>query len=186
MQVGPAAAFCGCGTSPGASGEPGELMKKLGGVLAAWTLLAVPPAALASSTPMVANSEASSSSGGLVRRPALIVYSGDGAAFLGGAGVSVRHPGQLHWTTWGPGQARACGADWQNNYVPDCVDGTYSPYRANAHLCRPRIVVDYSRFTRMTATHTGEHPPYPAYGSSSWTMLLESSAQHDTYFWFNS
>jgi hypothetical protein len=109
-------------------------MKKLGGLLAALTLLAVPAAGSARTTPLVANSQSADGSGqGLVRRPALIVYSGDGAAYLGGLGTS-RHPGHLHWTTWGTKQARAWGGDWHDNCTPDCADGTYTAYKANVHL----------------------------------------------------
>ena len=159
-------------------------MKKLGGVLAALNLLSVPAAASASRTPLVAKSEASNGDG-LARRPALIVYSGDGAAFLGGLGASARNPARLHWMTWAPHQARAWGGEWHDNCTPDCADGTYFTYRANVHLYRPRIVGGYWVFTRMTVTYTGRRPPSPACQRSSWTMRLKYSAQYDTYFWAN-
>jgi hypothetical protein len=74
------------------------------------------------------------------------------------------------------------GADWHDNCTPNCAEGTYSSYRANVHLDRPRVLGSYWLFTRMTVTYTDRRPPYPIYQkSSSWTMHLEYSRQYDTY-----
>lgn len=119
----------------------------------------------------------------LHRKPASVVYSGDGAAFLAGRGAAGHRPhfGKLRWTKWSRTEALAWGADWHNNCTPDCVDGTYFPYGANLKLYRPRMSGGRQVFTRMTVTYTGAHPPYPAYRHKSWTASLA----HDQlgYFW---
>lgn len=161
-------------------------MRRRAGALAVLTLLVIPAAASALSTPLVANTNSESNGHGLFRRPELVVYSADGAAFVSGQGVpgSPVHPGRLHWTTWNSSEARAWGADWHDNCEPSCAQGTYFPYRANVHLYRPRVVGGHWLFTRMTVTYTGQRPPHPAYRTrASWTMRLGYSAQYATYFW---
>ena len=108
-----------------------------------------------------------------------IVYSGDGAAFLGGVGSTFKH---LVWTTWTTSQGRGSGADWHNSCVPDCADGTYFAYPATLTVYRPRRVGGYLLFTRMTTAYTGARPPYPGYRQRSVTYKLDFNPQCDTFF----
>ena len=156
-------------------------MRKLLGLMAGLSLL-LTPAAGASATPPTINSEEPGAKA-LARRPALIVYSGDGAAFLAGLGASAGYPAHLHWTMWSRTQAQAWGGDWHNNCLPSCVQGIFTAYRANVHLDRPEVLGGHLVFTRMTVTYPDAVPPYPAYKSGTWTVRAHYDAQYDSYFW---
>lgn len=131
-------------------------------------------------TPQVAIFEGASPAQGLRRKPARIVYSGDGAAFLGGSGSTGAH---VRWTSWGTRQARGSGDDWHDNCVPNCAQGRYSGYPIAIRLWRPQIVAGRFLFTRMTVTYTGARPPYPAYQHGSLTYRLRYDATNDAFLW---
>lgn len=109
-----------------------------------------------------------------------MVYSGDGAASLAGRGSTF---GRLRWTSWTRTGGLAWGADWHDNCVPDCANGTYHDYPANVHVYRPQRVGGYLLFTRMTVDYIGARPPYPAYGHASITFRLDYNAAYNTFFW---
>jgi hypothetical protein len=129
-------------------------------------------------TPFAASSDAPIGSGPLQRRPGSIVYSGDGAAFLAGAGSTRAH---LQWQRYTVHGARATGADWRNNCDPDCADGTFSPYSMSVHLYRPQPVGGFHVFTRMTVHYAGIPPAYP--GSQVVTFRLKFASSYGTFFW---
>jgi hypothetical protein len=141
----------------------------------------VPAVAWADSTPRtIASGEPGARA--LARRPGTIVYSGDGAAFLAGSGVSARYPGRLRWTSWNDTQAYGTGSDWHNDCTPSCVDGTFYAYPAYVHLYDPAYLGGQLIFTRMTVTYPHARPPYPAYRSGRVTMRASFDAQYDSYY----
>lgn len=117
--------------------------------------------------------------GALRRRPSQIVYSGDGAAYLGGDSGMYS---ALRWIRYAQLGARATGADWHNDCVPDCVDGTFHAYRAAIHLFRPERVAGHRLFTRMVVRYLGVIPPYPA-ARRAITFRLHYSPAYNTLFW---
>lgn len=92
-------------------------------------------------------------------RPAVISFTGDGTGILGGftSRSSVRMPsreglswaGRLHWTSWNTTRARAAGAVWLNNGIPDDAEGTFYPYATRVTATRPRDGI----FTRLTFSY---------------------------------
>jgi hypothetical protein len=130
----------------------------------------VPPAIAAQATPRIVSGDGAYASQ-LQRKPARIIYSGDGNAVLAGP---TGRPYQTHltWTSWNSKEGRAWGADWHNNCNPYCAAGTFSAYRANVQVYRPEHVAGYLLFTRLTVTYTGSRPPWPAYQHRSLTYKL--------------
>jgi hypothetical protein len=144
-------------------------------------VVAVAQASASQRTPRVVSSSGGTPRyAGFQRRPFRIVYSGDGAALLAGTGSTFNH---LTWTSWAGGQGRGRGADWHDNCVPDCANGTYAAYPVNVIVDRPELVGGYLLFTRMTTTYTAATPPYPAYRHRSVTYKLDYNAQYNTFFW---
>ncbi|MHB1571447.1 MAG: hypothetical protein ACYC0H_19890 [Solirubrobacteraceae bacterium] len=131
-------------------------------------------------TPQVSMYSGARPSQALARRPRLISYSGDGAAFLAGR-RSTRDA--LRWKTWGASVGRAQGDDWHDNRIPDCARGTYFGYPASIRAYRPRKVDGYLVFTRITVTYTRARPPYPAYRHRSVTYKLRYDAQYNAFLW---
>jgi hypothetical protein len=88
-------------------------------------------------------------------RPRVISFTGDGTGFFGGftRRSAVRRPsrvhlqwaGRLHWTVWNGDAARAGGAAWLNDGIPDDARGTFHPYPASLHAYRLR----HGLFTRL-------------------------------------
>ena len=154
-------------------------------VVAAAAATAVPgPASAvsaASATPLVLASSAPPRHGGLQRRPAQIVYSGDGAAYFAGA-TRGRH--RLRWTQYTPTSGRAAGADWHNDCQPDCVDGHFHAYRAALHVYRPRRLGGFRVFTRMAVRYSSMLPPLPA-SRRTMTFRLRYDTRARTYFWID-
>jgi hypothetical protein len=146
-------------------------------------MLVAPVAAGAGQTPLAADSQQLGAA--LGRRPRLIVYFGDGAAFLAGRGRSTLQPGRLRWTTWTSSDARAWGADWHNDHCrPSCVGDTFVPFPINLHLYRPRMLGGHLVFTRMTVTYTSARPPRPAFQQRSLTARLQYSTRYGpAYSW---
>ena len=130
-------------------------------------------------TPLVLANGEPLGHGALQRRPSQIVYSGDGAAYLGGdAGMYS----SLRWSRYTQFGSRATGADWHNNCDPDCVDGTFHAYRAAIHLFRPERVAGHRLFTRMVVRYLRAIPPYPA-ARRTITFRLHYSPPYNTLFW---
>jgi hypothetical protein len=80
--------------------------------------------------------------------PALISYTGDGTALVGGLnGTSVRHPGRIHWTRYDNNEGDATGRLWLNDCVPDCAGGTFSARRVGIHVFSPSARHHFQRLT---------------------------------------
>jgi hypothetical protein len=114
-------------------------------------------------------------------RPAQIIYTGDGSGLLAGRGTRSRRPkfGRLHWTSWNATEGRAFGADWADNCLPDCADGTFTPYPVNIKVFRPRVLEGHRIFTRMQVTYTGKLPERVHNRVQIWKV----EASHGQYFW---
>lgn len=118
-------------------------------------------------------------------RPAVVDFTGDGSGALGGFTRrhsipkprlrSLRQFGRLRWSTWNGNDARATGAVWIDNGIPDDAHGTFYPYQAEVRASRPRNGI----FTRLAFVYwTGDVPHaivrsadfYPAtkYGPGYW------------------
>jgi hypothetical protein len=117
--------------------------------------------------------------GAFQRRPATIIYSGDGSALLAG-GSSIRS--HLVWTSYTRQGARATGADWFDNCEPDCADGTYHAYFAKVHLYRPERIDGYRAFTRMTVHLLSAGLPFP--NAPRFVVFhLRYEAEYGSIFW---
>lgn len=81
-------------------------------------------------------------------RPAVVGYTGDGSAFLGGfdGGTTSDHFGHMSWTSWTATVATGSGAVWIDGCEPDCAQGSYSPSAVGVRAFAPRE----GHFTRMT------------------------------------
>ena len=118
-------------------------------------------------------------------RPSVIDFTGDGSGFLGGTTrrTSIPKPqlktlhdfGRLHWSSWSRTDARATGAVWLDNGMPDEASGTFYRYSVEVRGFRPRNGI----FTRLAFVYwTGDVPHatvrsahfYPAsqYGPGYW------------------
>ena len=118
-------------------------------------------------------------------RPPVIDFTGDGTGFLGGATrhaslpkprlKTLRDFGRLHWSSWTSTDARATGAVWLDNGIPDEASGTFLRYSVEVRAFRPRN----GMFTRLAFVYwTGDMPHatvrsahfYPAtqYGPGYW------------------
>ena len=157
-------------------------MSKLIGVVAVALAAGVGSQAAAAAAIPLAEAGETSAAHGLAYRPARIIYSGDGAAFLAGRGTSARSPGRLRWRTWNAAQALGYGATWQDDCKPDCATGSYFSYPSNVRMYRPRVLGGHLVFTRMTVTFPAARPPYPAYRSGSWTASLHFTSTL-SYYW---
>jgi hypothetical protein len=81
-------------------------------------------------------------------KPAVISYTGDGTAVVGGPdGTSARHLGRLRWTTYNVHQGIAVGLLWLDDCKPNCAAGTFSPRKVNVHVFWPSA---RHRFRRLT------------------------------------
>ncbi|MHB1835433.1 MAG: hypothetical protein ACYCXW_10740 [Solirubrobacteraceae bacterium] len=98
-------------------------------------------------------------------RPPVIDFTGDGSGFLGGrtrrASISkprlktLRDFGRLHWSSWTGADARATGAVWLDNGIPDEASGTFYRYNVEVRAFRPR----HGIFTRLAFAYwTGNVP----------------------------
>jgi hypothetical protein len=81
-------------------------------------------------------------------RPAVVGFTGDGSAFLGGfdGGTSSDHFGHMSWPSWTATAAVGTGAVWINSCEPSCAQGTYSPNAVKVRAFAPHE----GHFTRMT------------------------------------
>jgi hypothetical protein len=151
-------------------------------VLAA-TTLACPCAAIASGLPALPTELTGKQ--GLEVRPPFVDFTGDGSGALGGFTgspflrkpklKSIRQFGRLRWTRWTMTDARATGAIWIDDGIPDEASGTFYPYAAEVRASRPRNGV----FTRLAFVWwTGDRPyavirpahyfPATQYGPGYW------------------
>lgn len=76
-------------------------------------------------------------------RPAEMVHSGDGSAYLAGNGASARSPGKIRWTSWTGSEALGSGANWLNNCTPSCAQGKYTAYLSSVLAYRPKVLGDH-------------------------------------------
>lgn len=97
---------------------------------------------------------------GLARRPAQIVYTGDGTGFWAGPRAGRRY-GPLRWTKWTATQAVATGYDWVDNCDPDCVGGRFTGYPIKLILSRPQYEHEHEHevFTHAANTYIRKLPP---------------------------
>jgi hypothetical protein len=81
-------------------------------------------------------------------RPAVVGFTGDGSAFLGGfdGGTAADHFGHMSWPTWTATVAIGTGAVWIDGCEPSCAGGTYAPSAVSVRAFAPRE----GHFTRMT------------------------------------
>jgi hypothetical protein len=83
-------------------------------------------------------------------RPAAILVSGDGSAWLGGDGYGVPPDyGTIRWTTFGRSSARGRGRVFVNDCDPDCAGGTFSNWKAVIRARRVR----HGHYTRLSAAY---------------------------------
>lgn len=101
----------------------------------------------------------------LAVRPPVVDFTGDGSGFLGGITSrraipksklrTLREFGRLRWTSWNDHDARAVGAIWLDNGIPDEANGTFYPYRVEVRAFRPVSGI----FTRLAFVYwTGDWP----------------------------
>lgn len=93
------------------------------------------------------------------RYPTTIAFSGDGGNVVG----------RISWSSWGPEQAVGLGIWSYLDCVPDCADGSDTPYPATLTLSEPAGGM-YRKITEVT---TGPHgfTFVVTYGSQSWLNM---------------
>jgi hypothetical protein len=81
-------------------------------------------------------------------RPAVVGFTGDGSAFLGGfdGGTAADHFGHMSWSSWTATVAVGTGAVWIDDCEPSCAGGTYAPSAVSVRAFAPHE----GHFTRMT------------------------------------
>jgi hypothetical protein len=104
-------------------------------------------------------------------RPKAIVYTGDGSGWLAGA---ARRFAGLRWTVWSSAVARATGANWLDDCVPNCAQGRFTGYPVKILLSRPEFLRGHEVFKRLTGTYTKALPPHTHERSFTWTVGLVS------------
>lgn len=83
-------------------------------------------------------------------KPATILVSGNGSAWLGGDGYGDGGDyGKIRWTKFRRSGARGDGRIFINDCVPTCADGTFSNWRAAIRARRVRK----GRYTRLSARY---------------------------------
>jgi hypothetical protein len=106
---------------------------------------------------------------GLARKPAQIVYTGDGTGVWAGARAGKRRYGPLRWTTWTATQAVATGYDWVDNCNPDCAGGRFTGYPIKLILSKPQYEHGHEVFTHAEITYTRKRPPHVR---RQWSMVV--------------
>src|SRR5690349_18232189 len=112
-------------------------------VLAVVSAMAVIPAAASARQPVVLTQQDPL----FAVKPAVIIYTGDATGILGGFDGTGRtmHFGHLHWWRYNHREARARGAVWLDDCVPDCARGSYHPYEVRVRAYKDRR----GRFRRL-------------------------------------
>jgi hypothetical protein len=83
-------------------------------------------------------------------RPATVLVSGDGSAWLGGAGHGEPpNYGTIRWTKFRRSGARGRGRMFINDCDPDCAGGTFSNRKAVIRARRVR----HGHYTRLSAAY---------------------------------
>jgi hypothetical protein len=83
-------------------------------------------------------------------RPATVLVSGDGSAWLGGAGHGEPpNYGTIRWTKFRRSFARGRGRMFINDCDPDCAGGTFSNWKAVIRARRVR----HGHYTRLSAAY---------------------------------
>lgn len=135
--------------------------------------------ALAAGTPAVPRYDGTPGPGDLQARPASIIYSGDGSAFLAGARKGAHRHGRLDWKSWTATGARGSGYDWLDNCRPDCAGGKFSAYPVKLHAFRPERVQGHLIFTRLRMTYTGRLPSR----RSPRTQVFSVTHRNGGFYW---
>jgi len=147
--------------------------------LAGMTVLVTASAALASATPTVPAASGTSGKKDLKAKPASIMYTGDGSAFLAGAKKSRDKTKSLTWTSWTASSGKGSGYNWLNSCKPDCASGTFHSYPVTLKVWRPKTVAGQLIFTRMTVTYTSKMPP----GARKKIQIWKVRYHHKAYVW---
>ncbi len=114
------------------------------------TAVAAALMAVAASAPAQARPKLHDGVDGFEVRPATILVSGNGSAWLGGAGHGEPPDyGRIRWTAFRRSGARGRGRMFLNDCTPDCAGGTFSSWRA---VIRARRVRD-GHYTRLSASY---------------------------------
>jgi hypothetical protein len=153
--------------------------RKVSILVAAGALVAV-PAALASGSalPKLPSQIGPTSAGDLKVKPASIVYTGDGSAFLAGAARSNHRDKPLKWSSWTSSAGDGSGFNWVNNCNPNCAAGKFHAFALKLHAYRPRRLGGHLIFTRMKVTYTGKKAHQGA-STQVWKVVHE----HGGYFY---
>lgn len=150
-----------------------KVARRTTAVWIAVALVAASAASAAAAVPKIVSSDGPASAGRNPQvRPGVIIYTGDGSGVLAGRGRPSRRPkfGRLHWTSWSAAGARATGANWLNNCVPNCASGRFTAYPVAVRAFRPRVVVGYRIFTRMRVMYTGRLPSFVHKRTQVWKI----------------
>lgn len=117
-------------------------------------------------------------------RPKQIVYTGDGSGFLAGPGKAGRHPkpSNLKWSSWTKSAAQGSGANFVDDCVPDCADGSYAKSPVTIKLYRPRKLAGFEVFTRMTVHYPASASPLTHKHVD--TFKVQSSGRHQLFWQF--
>lgn len=94
---------------------------------------------------------------GLQVRPPLIVYTGDGTGFLGGANAHSTRS-RIRWQKWTARVATGSGFNQINDCKPYCAAGKFHRYPVRIEMWRPRTIARTPVFTRMTIFYRGPRP----------------------------
>jgi hypothetical protein len=78
-------------------------------------------------------------------KPHRLNPSVDGSLFIGG----------MQWTAWDDRHAVGAGVAHVNDCKPDCADGSYTTYRVDVRLARPRELCDSRFFTAFRVRGSG-------------------------------
>ena len=78
-------------------------------------------------------------------KPHRLNPSVDGSLFIGG----------MQWTAWDDRHAVGAGVAHVNDCKPDCADGSYTSYRVDVRLARPRELCDSRFFTAFRVRGSG-------------------------------
>ena len=85
-------------------------------------------------------------------RPAIIVPTGDGSAFISGRNGKQSH---IRWQRWNMREAYAVATIWIDNGIPNIAEGTFHGQRATVQAFR----VLKGRFTRLTVRYRENGKP---------------------------
>ena len=148
--------------------------RKISILVAVGALITV-PAALGSGAalPKLPSTIGPPGKGDLKAKPASIVYTGDGSAFLAGGPKSNHRAKPLNWSSWTATAGTGSGFNWVNNCNPNCAGGTFHRFAVKLDAYRPRKVGGHLIFSRLRVTFTGKAPKHSS-SSEVWKVVHQS------------